>query len=195
MLKKIRNYFEDTEISLLKAAIYYIICQFLIKGMSFLTTPIFTRMLSKNEYGYVSNFFAWQSLIIPLVTLDLRVTINRSKYLYPDDNDSFLFTILIVSNILTLSALAFVEINQNIFVNFFGMDIKYIRWLFFYIIFQTAFDYQQIQYNIYHKYKLYVLYTVLSIVASLILSIVLVLTIDNKFEGRILGSIVPAIII
>lgn len=195
MKKKFYGFFDEDEGSIAKAAIYYIICQVLVKGLSFITTPIFSRMLTKVEYGDVSNFFAWLSLLIPLVTLNLRVTINRSKYLYNDDNDTFLSTILAVSNVITLAVLIVIELNQPFFVELFSMSMRYIRILFIYIVFQTAFDYQQIQYNIYHKYKRYVFYTLLSVISSLLLSVILVILMENQYEGRIYGAVIPAIIV
>ena len=174
MLKRIRDFLQDDDLSIAKAALYYMVCQILVKGMSFITTPIFSRILSKEEYGNVSNFFAWQALLLPLVTLDLRVTINRSRYEMAEDNDSYLSTILLTSNVITILALIIIELNQRFFVSLFSMDMKYIRILLLYIIFQTAFDYQQIQYNIFHRYKLYVFYTMISVFTSLALSVVLV---------------------
>ncbi len=195
MLKRIRDFLQDDDLSIAKAALYYMVCQILVKGMSFITTPIFSRILSKEEYGNVSNFFAWQALLLPLVTLDLRVTINRSRYEMAEDNDSYLSTILLTSNVITILALIIIELNQRFFVSLFSMDMKYIRILLLYIIFQTAFDYQQIQYNIFHRYKLYVFYTMISVFTSLALSVVLVLLMDNRFEGRIYGGVIPAVII
>lgn len=193
MNKFVRFLTKKNKDSIAKAAVYYMICQLLVKGLSFITTPIFSRMLSKNEYGAVSNFFAWQSLLIPLVTLDLRVTINRSKYTYSDDNDAFISTILVTSNLVIFIFWFIVELNHNFFTEFFNMDMKYIRILFLYIVFQTVFDYHQIQCNIYHKYKVYVFYTLLSVSMSMILSIILILILDNRFEGRIYGAVFPMI--
>lgn len=34
-----------------KASLWFLICAFLQKGISFITTPIFTRLLSTSEYG------------------------------------------------------------------------------------------------------------------------------------------------
>lgn len=194
-MDRLKKFLDEDDQSVAKAAMYYLICQLLVKGISFITTPIFTRLLTKGEYGEVSNFFAWQAMLLPLVTLDLRVTINKARYDYEKDNDSYLASILLTSNIITLLVLLVIELNQTFFVNVFSMNMFYIRIMFLYIIFQTAFDFQQIQYNIFHKYKRYVFYTVLSTIASVLLSVGLVLLIENKFAGRILGSVIPTIVV
>lgn len=194
-MNKLKKFLDDDDNSVAKAAVYYLICQLMVKGISFITTPIFTRLLTKGEYGEVSNFFAWQAMLLPLVTLDLRVTINKSRYDYEKENDSYLASILLTSNIITLLVLLIIELNQAFFVDVFSMSMFYIRIMFLYIIFQTAFDYQQIQYNIFHKYKRYVFYTVLSTVASVLLAVGLVLLVENRMAGRILGAVIPAVIV
>lgn len=195
MIKMLRRFFNEKNGSASKAALYYLACQLLINGISFLTTPIFTRLISKGEYGNVCSFFAWYTMLFPLVTLNMRVTINRARYDYEEENNSFLASILIASNLITLAVLLIAELNSSYFENIFGMDITYIRVLFLYMIFQTAFDYQQIQYNIFHKYKKYVFYTILSTVFSIVLSLGLVLVMNDKFSGRVLGAVIPAVIV
>ncbi len=39
-----------------KASIWFVICSFLQKGISVITTPIFTRLLNKFEYGRYNTF-------------------------------------------------------------------------------------------------------------------------------------------
>ena len=191
----LKNLLKDNDSSAVKAAFYYILCQVLVKGMTFITTPIFSRILSKSEYGDVNNFISWEGLIFPIVTLNLRASINKSKYDYSDDNNNFLSSILIVALLLIAVSAVIVEINSSVFINFFSMPMKYVRMLFVYLAFMTAFDFQQIQYNIYRKYKLYVVYSLGSVFLNLFLSVVLVLTLPDKLMGRLIGIVVPCVLI
>ena len=43
----------------LKAGFWYVISNFLVKGIAFITTPIFARMMSAENYGEFSNFASW----------------------------------------------------------------------------------------------------------------------------------------
>lgn len=54
-----------------KASLWFLICAFLQKGISFITTPIFTRLLSTSEYGQYNVFNSWMNIIIVIVTLNL----------------------------------------------------------------------------------------------------------------------------
>lgn len=54
-----------------KASIWFVICSVVQKGIAFLTTPIFTRLLTTDEYGMVSIFNSWHSILTMVLTLQL----------------------------------------------------------------------------------------------------------------------------
>ena len=54
-----------------KASFWFLICSFLQKGISIITTPIFTRLMSTTEYGNYNIFNSWENLLIIFVTLNL----------------------------------------------------------------------------------------------------------------------------
>ncbi len=190
-----RNIVEDRETGFAKAAVYYLICQLLVRGMSFLTTPIFSRLMTKSEYGQVSNFLAWEGLLFPILTLDLRITINKSKYDHSEDNDSYLSSIVTASLLTTAIAWIIIEIFHDFFAKMLNMDIIHIRILLLYIFFYVSFDYQQLQLNIYRKYRTYVVYSLLISFFSLLLSVLLVYTLSDKYTGRVLGIVLPVIML
>lgn len=192
---KLKQFIANNDNSAFNAAISYLFCQLFIRGIGFVTTPIFSRILSKTEYGIYNNFFAWEGIVFPIITLNLHVSINKSKYDFKDDKDNFLSTILIIADILIVTGMVFVFIFKNLFENILGMPIIYIFSLFIYILFYTAFDFQQIQYNIYKQYKIYVFYSIISIVLNLILSLILVFVLSDKLLGRMIGIIIPTALI
>lgn len=54
-----------------RASLWFLICSFLQRGISMLTTPIFTRLLSTSEYGQYSIFNSWLGIITIFVSLSL----------------------------------------------------------------------------------------------------------------------------
>lgn len=54
-----------------KASFWYVICSVIQKGMSIITIPIFTRLLSTAEYGQVSVYTAWLGLFSIIISLNL----------------------------------------------------------------------------------------------------------------------------
>ncbi|MBR2671016.1 MAG: oligosaccharide flippase family protein [Oscillospiraceae bacterium] len=54
-----------------KVSIWFLICSFLQKGIAVITTPIFTRLMSTDDYGQFGVFSSWMSIVSVLVTLNL----------------------------------------------------------------------------------------------------------------------------
>ena len=54
-----------------KAGLWFTICGFIQKGISFVTVPIFTRLLTTAQYGTVSVYNSWLSLVSIFCTLNL----------------------------------------------------------------------------------------------------------------------------
>ena len=54
-----------------RASFWFLICSFLQKGISSITTPIFTRLLTTDEYGQYGAFNSWLGIITIFVTLNL----------------------------------------------------------------------------------------------------------------------------
>ena len=52
---------ESKKSGAIKAGFFYTICNFIVKGAVFLTTPIFTRIMSSEDIGAFSNLSSWLS--------------------------------------------------------------------------------------------------------------------------------------
>ena len=82
----------------IKASFYILIASFINSAMSFLTTPVFTRILTVSDYGLINQYNSWLSIISVFATLSLssgvyQVAMNEFK----DDRDSYTFSSLILS--------------------------------------------------------------------------------------------------
>lgn len=174
-----------------QAAIWYLFSNILVKGLGFLSTPVFTRIMSKAEYGEFTNFVTWENILFILVSLQLHTTVPRAKYDFEERLNEYLTSITAVSNAAALLLYLFVEYNHNFFETFLGMDIVYIRVLFLYLFFAPAFSFLQIQHRMDNKY---IMFTVLAVFSALIregISVFLVICMQNKLLGRLIGYVVP----
>ena len=55
----------------MRATFWFFICSVLQRGISVITTPIFTRLLNTAEYGQYSVFNSWLSILQIIITLQL----------------------------------------------------------------------------------------------------------------------------
>ena len=79
----------------LKAAIAFTVCTTLQKGILILTTPVFTRLLTTEEYGYYTLFTSWQRIISVFSTLTLTGSIIGQAIVKNErDRDGFVAAIV-----------------------------------------------------------------------------------------------------
>lgn len=181
----------ETNTSTAKIAVWYVIANIFAKGMAMISTPIFTRLMSESEYGQFSTFTSWEGIITILVTLDLVSSIARAKYDFDGRMNEYISSILLCSNMVTLGAYLVVELNRNFFESLFSMNMIYIRMLFVYLLFVPAFEYLQLKHRIYGKYKFFVVFSIGSAIIRTLVSVLLVLVLNDKLLGRMCGYMIP----
>lgn len=179
----------------LKSGIWYTASNFLIRSIGFITTPIFTRLLSKADFGQYNNFNAWLSLFTTFITLNLGATLISARYDYENEFDSYI-----------LSILAFGAISGGIWVSLFilfpdyakgilGLDTRYFLLMVIYIILNLCIDLYQVRERYYFEYKKSVAISLILSISTALLSVLLVYTLSDRLLGRILGTVLPVIII
>ena len=62
----------------IKAGLWFTICNLLQKGISFITVPIFTRIMSTEDYGLYSIYISWYSIMTIFATLHLSYYVLHS---------------------------------------------------------------------------------------------------------------------
>lgn len=178
-----------------KAGLWYTICNFIFRGMAFLTTPIFTRILSSAELGGFSNFTSWASILIVLTSFDFSQSVIRSKLEHEDDIDSYIWSLLSLSTLWTLLVYGVVLLFKDFFCNLMQIDPQYIHIMFLYLLTAPAYTMLITKHRAFYKYKLFILLTGIMAVSGTLLSLVMVLLMQNKLSGRIIGYYLPHILI
>ena len=172
--------------TVIKAGIWYTLSSFLTKGVAFITTPIFTRLLSSNDYGEYSNFVAWAGILVIVATMEMHAKVNRARYDY-DNLDGYLSSVAITGTIVTTVLWGIVQLFPDFFCRFFSMDMPYINILFITTMVSPALQLLQAKNRINYKYKTYVALSFGSVLLSTLVSLGLVLLMQNKLAGRIIG--------
>ena len=182
---------------LLKSSAWYTASNFLTKAMSFITIPIFTRLMTKEQYGDFSVFAGWQSIFLIICGIEIYATLNRARFDYAEDGslNSYITSSLVLSTLITTVILTLYLLFPNFFDNLFLLDRKYIFIMFAYIYVQPAFLMFQAKQRIEYRYKLSAALSFILIVVSTVVAVVFVYSIDDRLMGRILGQYVPYIVV
>lgn len=73
-----------------KASLWYMLCSIFQKGISVLTTPIFTRIMTTEQYGLVTIYNSWESIITVFATLNFTAGVfNNAMIRYENDRDGY----------------------------------------------------------------------------------------------------------
>ena len=179
----------------LKSGLWYTASNFLVRSIGFITTPIFTRLLTHDEFGAFNNFTSWLNIITIVVTLNLQSTLISARYDYEEKFDEYILSMLSLSTVSV--AIWFVIINcfRNNFVQLFDMGLPYINAMLLYLVFLSAVNFFQVRERYYFEYKMTVITSVLLSAGTALLSVGLVTLMPNRLTGRIIGSIVPTVLI
>ena len=89
-----------------KASMWFVVCSVIQKGIAFITTPIFTRMMSTEEYGLVSVYSSWISILTVILTLQLATGVyNKAMIRYEKQRDEYTSAMLFLTTLLILGGL------------------------------------------------------------------------------------------
>ena len=175
----------------LKSGIWYIISSFLLKSVSFITIPIFTRLLTQDEFGQYNNYTSWLQIMTIFITLNVQSSLISAKFDYEKNFDKYILSIFTLTAINSILWTIVINIKSSFFVSFSNIDIYYINCMLVYLLFYSAFNLFQIRERFLFKYKMSVFLSIFNAITTSLLSVILVIYMKNKVEGRILGSIIP----
>jgi O-antigen/teichoic acid export membrane protein len=183
--------------SISSVLIWQMISRFLLQGLGFLTAPIFTRLLTPSDYGYVTVYTTWVTLCSLVVGLQTYGSIANAKIKYGIDKiDSYL------SSVITLSVISFVMVLSLsiVFKKQLSNLLKLSGDLVLLLVIQSFASFC----ITFHTTKLIqfkkaAASTILSFVVSLCSTILAILFLflshEKKYSAKIYGTAIPTIII
>ena len=161
-----------------KASIAFVISSFLLKGISFITTPIFTRIIDTNEYGIVTEFNAWQSIleVFALLGLTSAGVFNVGLNDYKERRSQYMSSTLTICNLVSFLFFLIIMLLKIPFGTSFILPTNLIVVMFLNFLFHPAQIFWITRQRYEYKYKLAVLLTILSTLMTQGVSIFCVMT-------------------
>ena len=91
-----------------KATLWFFVCTVIQKCISIITTPIFTRLMSVEQYGQVSVFNSWMQIVTLICTFRLDYGVfYKGISKFKNDKDGYTLSMQSLSSIITLIVLFF----------------------------------------------------------------------------------------
>ncbi|WP_322153442.1 lipopolysaccharide biosynthesis protein [Paratractidigestivibacter sp.] len=169
-----------------KSAMWFTICSMLQKCVSYLTTPIFTRLLTSEQFGIYTVYQSWFSVITILCTLNLSYNVfHRAMVEYPDDRDGYISSMQGLTAVITLAVFSTFLLLPALWESVLQLPDELIFCIFADIFFLQSFAFWQTKQRFEYRYRALVALTLAMTVLSQGLGVVAVLATDSGVFGRI----------
>ena len=178
----------------LKAGFWYAFSNIMVKAITFITTPVFTKLLTTAQYGEVQTFMSWHSLLLPLYTLNLTYSVGRAKLDFPDQLEQYIGSMQLlsacVSAVTSVLALIFLKpVSGLLELSAFGTVL-----LIVYLFFGPTINMYQAGYRFRYQYRQNIAIAWIIALGTTLLSLLLILTVDaDRAELRMLGIVIPTV--
>lgn len=171
-----------------KASIWFLICSFMQKGISVITTPIFTRLLTTNEYGMFSVFNSWLSIVSILICLNLFSGVyTQGLVKFENDRPKFVSSLQGLNFVLCLLWSLIYLIFHDFFNQILSLTTVQVLAMLVMIWSTAVFNLWAGEQRVSYSYIRLVIVTLIVSIAKPGLGILFVVYANDKVTARILG--------
>lgn len=195
MIKQICEKYKNLSLEV-KASLWFMVCSMIQKGISFITVPIFTRIMPASDYGQYSIFLSWESIFSIFVTLNLCYEVfNNGMVKYKNDKDGYTTSMVGLTFFTAICFFIFYLPFQNTFNGYIGLNNEYVYLMFLDMIFVAINGLWIVRKRYEFRYKELAIITLMNVFLNPILGIIFVTNFPDKVLARILSVVISNFVI
>ncbi len=171
-----------------KASIWFVVCSVIQNGIAFFVTPVFTRLMSTEQYGQVTVYTSWMGIVCIFTTFNLQYgSFNTAQIKFEGRRDAYLSAIQTMVTFITFIAIGIYFLIPEFWDRLFKMPHGLTVVMLVHILAQfitgiwmgnKRFDFQ---------YRPMILVTTLSAVLLPVIGVIAVMNTQQKGLARILS--------
>lgn len=175
--------------SMNKITILNIVSSFVLQGIGFITTPIFTRLLGTAQYGLYALFNSWVLILTCVMGCSMASSIGTGLYTFKDRYLSFRNSILLFSTVICFVEFLCILIFKSLLAEILGFIDDVILLIGVCAIGHYIVNFGQVSFIYEKKAWSNFILSVLVSVFSVILSVYLIHNCNDeeKYLGRVYG--------
>lgn len=178
-----------------KATLWFIFCGTLQKGMAFITTPIFTRLLTTEQYGQYTAYNSWLSIFTMITTFNLTYAVfNKGLSKYSEDKDGYTSAMMTTTSIITIACLGLYLVFHNQIDGLTELSTTVTVLMFVELLFYPSVSFWMLRQRYDFKYTSVVIVTLLMSLINAVAGIIAVVVSEDKGIARIMSCILVNII-
>lgn len=195
LFKRLIDKYNGLELAI-KVTLWYTICNVMQRGVSIVTVPIFTRMLTPEQYGTYSLYNSWFTILTVFTSLNLYYGVfNKAMIKYKNDIDCYISAMQ--GLVITLNGiyLAVYLLFREQFNSLFGLSTLLMLMMVAQMVLEPAMQFWSGKQRFAYRYKAVVLRTAIQSILNPLLGVIAVYLTDYKTEARVAGIVVADILV
>lgn len=173
-----------------RTSIAIMIASFFQSGMKLLFVPIFTRMMTTSEYGVVTVFDSIQTTLGTITMLSLSASCySRGMQEFKEDRDRFTSSLLLLSNLCTLTVGVFFVIFHTQMSELLNLSELLLFVMFLNFMFMPAYSFWIARQRFEYRYKGMLIATICINTLSPLASVFIIMNVSgDKAVAKIIGA-------
>lgn len=181
--------------SFVKAGALYTVGNILVRGLGFLSIPIFTRLMLPEDYGVYNVFMSYAAVVTIIVNVAFHTNLKNYKFDFPDDFEKYSATCFFLAYF--GSAILFLLSCGFTFFNLVNISYFLVTFIALESLAQACVTYYVSYLSLKVKTTSYLIISLLYSVSSILLSVFLIKSgfLETAAKNRILGVVVPNLLV
>lgn len=174
-----------------KAGMWFVACTMLQKSISFITVPIFTRLMPTAEYGLYSTYLSWYAIFTVFCTMNLQNVVYVNNYVKGGkDKDKEAIPLLSLSFVVTIFLFTLYLLFHRYLDAYIKLPSSLVYLMFIQILFEPPVNFWTQQQRFEYKYLKLVIRTISMVLMNTILGIVFVWLANEHHSAARVSSLV-----
>ena len=186
-----------SESKALRSGIGYTLGNMLIKGINFLTLPIFSRLLSPEDFGVYNVFASYDAILFVIIGLAMHASIQSANLEFRGQINRYTSSVTLIYILNGAVLMAVAMLFRQSLSNLLGLPPVAVTLLVVGSFASAVLTLYNTRISLDYAYKKYLLVSACSSLSNVAVSLILILTVfrENRALGRIIGSVVPLFVI
>lgn len=178
------------ENKVVKAGLGYTMGNILLKGINFLSVPLFSRIMTTEEFGVYNVFASYDAIIYMFIGLALHSSVKNADIKFENKTDDYVSSISLIYLINTALFFIIVTVFKRQLTGWLDFPSTVLFAMIFYSFGTSIITLYNNRISLQYAYKKYLIIAGINSIGNISLSLILMLTVfRNRHElGRIFGS-------
>lgn len=173
-----------------KASLWFVVCNFVQKAISLITLPIFTRLMTTEQYGLVTLYSSWESILSIFVTLNLGAGVYVTAYVkYEQDKERMTAAFIGLGTFVTLIWGGIYWIFKEQCNAVLGMPTVVVILMLVQMLVTPAYTIWSMEQKFENRYKQLIVVTLLIAILTPVLGVIAVLCFEQRAIAKIASSV------